>query len=470
MQVGSRTPDGKLGRSGRMAVVAARVCRWRVAGAALLAALILTAALSSGAGAAGNARGPRSGSTTQADRAKSLAAEVRHASNRKQRSKALRDVMRAVHIGVYKPNGARILRGDESGRKDFYLYSFDLRVIGDALDRGSQTSVSNLAQGLSSLSTSGKSVDGPTLGKILVDGVHSAVQNPSARLSLVPLLVRDLGLHHRHAYDLARGIPIDQPSLDALQRFLITADVSLTILRQIHHQAAPQSSGAQASGSPCESDFSGKAGDWPLFGKWGPSLKRKLSIEVALETAGVVIDGLQGSVLAFSVDVHGLGKYRVHADMGYPGHAAGNFEVGLRVKMLDDLGSTLVKCGRLAGAEFPPKGPIRGVPVAWSSPEDDVYGSELANWGEVTCPKVGCQRTDSNGEAWSKFQAGSYSDCYGGCIGQLALGHYDANPHYLSKFHNVLGVVAENLFPKDYTPHWEVRFQPCAPRVNGMKC
>jgi hypothetical protein len=156
--------------------------------------------------------------------------------------------------------------------------------------------------------------------------------------------------------------------------------------------------------------------------------------------------------------------------MGYPGHPAGKFEVGLKVVMRDDLGSGLVKCGKLAGAEFPPQGPIKGVRVGWSSPEDDAYGTELANWGEITCPEVGCQRTDSNGEAWSKFQAGSYSDCYAGCVGRLALGHYDANPHYLSKFGNIFGVVDEYLFPKDYTPHWEVLFQPCAPRIRGMKC
>jgi hypothetical protein len=431
----------------------------RVARSVLVAASILAGVVA--AGAVASPGGPPSASANQTERAKALAAEVRHADTKKQRSAALRDVMRAVNIGVYKPNGARILQGDESGRNDFYLYNFELDIMGSSLARNSQTSVDNLAQGLSSLATDGQTIDGSTLQTILVDGVQSAEQNPSAPQSLVPLLVRELGLHHQHKYDLAQGISTDKPTLDALQRFLITADVNLTLLRQIRQQSPASAPNAQASGHPCDSDFAGGVGEFSKFGKWGAGFVKKLS--APLKLAGVIIDGLQGSVLAFSVQVEGIGKYRVHADMGYPGHPAGKFEVGLRVKMLDDLGKILVKCGKLAGAELPPKGPIEGVRVGWSRPEDDIYGSELDDWGEVTCPKVGCQKTDSNGESLIKFQAGSYKAHYGN--GVLALGHFDGVAHYLTRFGNVIGVVDEYLVPKDYTPHWEVLFQPCAPRT-----
>jgi hypothetical protein len=129
--------------------------------------------------------------------------------------------------------------------------------------------------------------------------------------------------------------------------------------------------------------------------------------------------------------------------------------------MRDDLGTTIVKCGKLAGMEIPPKGPIEDMKVSWLRPEDDIYGSDLDQWGTVTCPKVGCKKTDGQGESWIHFKAMSYSAVYDS--GLLATGHFDGIANYLTSFGNVIGVVDEYLVPKDYTPHWSVLTHPCSP-------
>ncbi|MGO9972380.1 MAG: hypothetical protein ACLP01_06130 [Solirubrobacteraceae bacterium] len=64
--------------------------------------------------------------------------------------------------------------------------------------------------------------------------------------------------------------------------------------------------------------------------------------------------------------------------------------------MLDDLTSTTINCGALAGYTVPPQGPLSGVTVSWDE-------SKMPQYGTVTCD-TSCTSTNADGVATLHFQ------------------------------------------------------------------
>src|SRR5262249_2018580 len=102
----------------------------------------------------------------------------------------------------------------------FALYDFQLQAAADSLGRHDSISIAGLAQ---LYAQSGSSVDGGALARSLLAGIRGAAAKPGAPASLLGMIVRDLGLRHRPAIDLAKGVTATT-SLDPVQALLIAAD------------------------------------------------------------------------------------------------------------------------------------------------------------------------------------------------------------------------------------------------------
>jgi hypothetical protein len=161
------------------------------------------------------------------------------------RSKATLAIMRALHIPVVTASGKPVVVSPEpNAARRFALYDFELRGLGDAVARGPVTDLSGVSADLTraGLTLDGRGKPFPTqlLRVSLLGAVKQAVHRPRAGRSLLPLIVRQLGLLERPRYDLAgRKVPKAIP-LDGLQAWLITADIKISVLRHL-------SAGASAS-------------------------------------------------------------------------------------------------------------------------------------------------------------------------------------------------------------------------------
>ena len=81
------------------------------------------------------------------------------------------------------------------------------------------------------MTPAGNPLTAERLARALKAGTRAALARPRARLSVVPLLARELGRRQRRAYDLATA-PVPKLRFDALQTFLINADVAVSSSRR----------------------------------------------------------------------------------------------------------------------------------------------------------------------------------------------------------------------------------------------
>jgi hypothetical protein len=407
-------------------------------------------------------------SAGQATQAETLARQIVRADTTAERLQALRGVMATVGIGVYRGNGTRLVAGSEYGTDDFYLYDFELKSLAGALGRGARFNLKDLAEGLSSLRDAGDpKLGAAALRKALADGINSAQAAPDEELSLVPLIVDELGTERRrNRVRLASGTtPLREKSLDALQRFLIVADVALPLLRSAQEREATAASGASASLTeappethPCANSIGENGSEFFRFGKWGLGLIKRLGTPAKL--AGPIIDGIHGSILAFSVYVDMQSKSNQtlphYGHYGPNGHKPAEWTFTTRVIMLDDLGQTLTKCGWMAGVEFPPKGPLDRVHVVW-------FEGTLPQYGTVRACGRPCKFTNQNGVATLEW-IGAYDPCNRNVPRSCAGGtedHIDtvtSIAQYLSRFGNVLGYVAQTITPKFGVAAWSIEY------------
>jgi hypothetical protein len=420
--------------------------------------------------ASGHHRG-RSGrhrATSQARLAKWLVARLARARGTAARAKATLAMMRALHISVVSSSGKPIAISPEpNAARRFALYDFELRGLGNAVARGPVTDLAGVSAELTraglTLDATGKPFPPKLLRAALLGAVKQAVHRPRSGRSLLPLIVRQLGLVKHPRYDLARRkVPRAVP-LDALQAWLITADMEISVLRHVS-AGAHASSAAQTPRDPeartlsslrallgprtqpsslagnCEKlskaseelskkierALGGKIQKWiegkavgMIYDKVTETLGRKVTrwgirnlprwavrgtytVIKHLNLAKPILDALHGVLLAFSVDVRA-----VHERLGpvHWLHSAGDsghqmtFET--KVTMLDDYGELLVKCGSLAGFKMPPKGPMEGVLVGWT--EGEKTKPLWPDLGSVGCTVVCVTETGKDGIARLTF-------------------------------------------------------------------
>lgn len=426
--------------------------------------------------------------------AKRLIAGVKKARTPKAGYRALLGVMRELDIAVVTTAGRPLVATPEPGyARRFQLYDFELRALAAQLRRRQTATLADVATMLtrSGLSLAPKTAfPAELLSESVAETARDALRRPRSERSLLPLLVRELGL--ARGYDIARGMPGAKTPLDALQAWLVAADVTLPVLRLVPAGSAPRA-GARAQASSATDECAryneaaeklqeklgkdAEAKQWvvdkavgAIGDKVGDKLKRqgtrwairnlpRWAVRATYRTgqalAAGVVDGLHGSLLAFSVDVRAL-----HTSLGPTHwlHATGEsndltFEV--QVIMRDDLGKTAAKCGKAAGYDIPEKGPVPGVWVGWEQVDEALDPAQ----GRLECPTklagLCASQTGADGVARVVFKprkeslpgVGTERDKTGVLNGIAA---------YQGLGGNVLGTIAQFVSPKYAGTRWFV--------------
>jgi hypothetical protein len=400
-----------------------------------------------------------------------LAAWLYAAPNDEARYHALLKVMEVLRMGVYTSEGGEVQQGAERGPGDFYLYDFELRMMAASLGRednswGDQQIADTLDQ--VGYREDGQPFTAGQLNEILHDATNDSLDKPDEASSFLPLLVRELGLKHNPSYDLADDLDVDEARFDALQMTLILTALTLPVIAAEGPLETPASTLIADSNGILTAQPLGitdTCGDFKGEGQelW-PATKFFLTAVSVVSTIGkrVVgfIDVAHGSALAFSVQVKAMeddGEGYTHYDHG-PGDPGRNLKFRIEVRMLDDLGETLVKCGWLATADFPPQGPISGVRVQFNP-----FASGLEPHGTLDCTGMLCSKTtDLNGIATLTFDPKSETAPYGEGIEVLSTGDIEAIAWYQSRFKNIFGTLAQFVTPKADMFAWGVRHHGCA--------
>lgn len=444
------------------------------------------AALTAGSGNSPSISGPAPNSAAVA---KKLADKITRAKSDGARYQALLAVMDALNLGVYTPGGKAILRGAERGPKDFFLYDLELRMTARALARHEEWGISDLTSALAGMGIKpgGEPLPDNDVVAVISDGTRAAAAKTNDPRAVLPLLVRELGLRHRPSYDTARlgSYSVGRVRFDALQKLLILLDSTAPILRRAGlirgHAAldaysngpaafrAPAAECADVHGTPEKEGAGAKVGEY-LGEKLTETILEhasdffKQANEIA-ELAEKIVDGIHGSILAYSADVRSLGPSNQLTHYGPPGHAANGgkeLKFQLKVEMLDSLPGVDQKCGSIVHTKFPPKGPIAGVTVLWET-------SDLDQYGDLSCEGLICTtETGPDGIATLTFTPKKeFLPGVGMVVEQpgLAIG----TAFVQSRFGNALGTIAEVLAPKSGVTRWTVeRHKPRGYKFEGL--
>jgi hypothetical protein len=402
-----------------------------------------------------------------AELARTLAARIADAQSDPARQTALLQVMRALNIGVYTADGVAVLRGAERGPHDFYLYDFELGMMAASLGRHDAWSIADVTAALNEMGfrSDDKPLADEQFTSVLLAAAREADQTPADRLSLPLLLVRELGLRQPTAYDLLKEPKQDAVTFSALQKFLITIDIELPIVREAKIASGPSRLAAESNGvlqlkpvsqsSVCDSMVATVAKEGWGAGKLFITLTGVANIPVGtVGTAGaagaagatlnaaalaiVIVDSIHGAMLAYSVKVQELPEPRAtHYGHEAPGE---EFRFRVSVAMLDQLEEIVIKCGWLLGVEFPKKGGIPGVKMLWLNGGLDEHGT-------VIC-EANCKQTGPDGIATLVFQPKHELPFYGYGPQKTRVGMVMVLALYQSRHKNYLGSVAQLISPK----------------------
>jgi hypothetical protein len=403
--------------------------------------------------------------------ARQLAIEVLGADADEARYDALLKVMEMLRIGVYTSEGGEVQQGAERGPGDFYLYDFELRMMAASLGRGDNSwVVQQIADTLDQVGyrEDGQPFTAEDLNQIIHDATVDSLAAPEEESSFVPILVRELGVRHEMSYDLAEDLDVNDAQFDALQLTLILVSLTLPVIAEEGPLDAPASTLAAEFNGILTSQPVGLADcdDFRGVGNWGVRVLTTKFFETASKKVVAIakkvaafIDIYHGEQLALSVRVKALDSSvgPTHYDHG-SGSPGQNLEFRIEVRMLDDLGETLVECGWLAALNFPAQGGIPGVTVSFQT---DIQ-NELKDHGTLDCTGLLCDRTtDLNGIATLTFDPKSETEPYGQGIETEATGVVSGIAWYQSKFENLFGTLAQLLVPKYGSTRWFVRYHGC---------
>jgi hypothetical protein len=404
---------------------------------------------------------------------------------------ALIAIFDVLSIGVYKTDGTLILRGAEQDVADFYLYEPELITLTSSLLRGESDTIERLAARLGPAgirAEDNSTFDTSTVFAAIRGAVEAALSEPKLTDSLIPALVREIGLRSVKPYDLRTETDVDNVSLDALQQFLIVADLSLSLMKQYRPVSPvfwPDRTGNTSSLALTRSlsrlsDFNypehgsglrgvqphsgvGVACDqlqaelgkvikklWPV-GKVAISLSAasKKGLKSALALYPVLLEALNGIALTYSTKVEPV----VDTLDGHYGHEAEATPMLFQVKvtMLDSYPESLVKCGWLSGVDFPEKGSIAGIPIDWSG----ATSSNLAANGTFDCG-ADCTQTGADGVATLKFTPFRERNPFQGPL-VIASGPAFATADVLGGLsNNFIGALPYFLFPRRALFSWSV--------------
>jgi hypothetical protein len=402
--------------------------------------------------------------------ADALVKKLTAAGSRAAREKALLKLFGALHIGVYASRtGQPIVRGRETNKDDYYVYDYELTLLVGALDRKEMRSLADVAQVLTNMGMKpkGQPVDPDMLRRALVALVQGALHHTSDGTDILPLLIRDLGLHHSPSYDLATDVPLDKVQLDALQVELLLAGLLGPEIHRIANTKAAHATFRPHDLSACKliniatSPFNPNTwldlfgvhmhyvGDAAIAGQVSDFVQALTTAEHAVgavNLAYTALSGLHGMLLAYSIkieslpDLHPITHYGP-AGTGHEADAGKPIVFRARVTMQDDLGDKVVACLNSAGFTVPKKGPVENVPIDWHINDED-----LDSLGTITYQPAN-QKTGPDGIASMIFTPnGEAIPGFGEFVSKTG----GAEPRALwgMAFENLLGTVNEVITPK----------------------
>jgi hypothetical protein len=296
--------------------------------------------------AAGGAAGSRSASPSTL--AAGLASRVSSAKTAGARYQAALAIANALRFPVFTAAGKALSPRSRALPPSFNLYDFQLRVAADSLGRRDLMTVAGLAQ---LYSQAGVKIDGATLARQLSAGVRATAAKPGSQASLLGLIVRDLGLHHRPAVDLARSAtPTTQ--LDPLQALLIAADSAA------HARTGRALAVAARREDACPGSTEPGTAPSPLAGS-GNGIMRTLLLVQAQEITVVNTP---------SRETH-------YGPAGHAALAGKELRLGVKVVIKEKLPDA-IRCGLLGGdRDLPPPGPAKNRKIFWNALDLLKYGT-----------------------------------------------------------------------------------------------
>lgn len=302
----------------------------------LVIAAVLALAVAAGASA-------RSDAATPSSQAAQLAARASGAKTSAAKYQALLGIAKATGLPVLTAAGKPLTPRSRALPARFNLYDFQLQVAAASSARRDTLTIAGLAQ---LFDRAGAKIAAPKLAGQLRAGVRAATAKAGAPASLLGLIVRDLGLHHRPSVDLAKTATATT-QLDPLQTLLIAAD---TALHGTGARALAAETGSQSG--PCEDTTAPGTEPIPITGpqSWviGTELTRAL-------------------LLIQSTEVTVLNAPLRETHYGPAGHAAlagKTLRLGIHAEVKYKLPTSVI-CGLLAGKRFPLPGPLKNAAVFW---------------------------------------------------------------------------------------------------------
>lgn len=356
-----------------------------------------------------------------------LADQLWEAQDEQSATTALKELFRALGLGIYTPDGAPVLAGSERRAEDFFLYDFQVGILARAMIRRNGTLFREYANALEQnvrLATATKEI--PFARDLLVEGLHRRYQQAAAQpndpRSFLPLVVDGLARHHSTPTSLQEfdRHPADEFLLDPVQTFLVSLDIFVQPERPQRRLPAPTASAISplswlestvyAASPPCDKIL----GDPEKEGYWGTFLD---GLGELLESLG--LEGKVGTKIT-----KGVGRLNKGADVAqlailkygitltvtaeppklHLHHTGSEWEqIKLTAKVEFDPGKIpegVIKCGWLSGANIPRPGPVPDVTVEWSfqpSPQGvfEAHPKTLQAGRQVGS----LQKTDSQGKS-----------------------------------------------------------------------
>jgi len=416
------------------------------------------------------------------------------------RAAALVRILRAVKLGVYDgKTGKAVAKGLDTNKYDAYLFRSEVGTIASTLGGAKSFSTADLASFLTSALQPAEPFTTQGANELVGALVRYALANPKQPASVVPLLVRDLGLAHDQPADLSRAagaapVPLDGVQLELIETYLLYPIVHRGSQRHAAQLRRPAIRGtgvckvlkyALARFNPnsyLDSENAVHVLTDTLVGTAGAKIAGEIAEKLKLVATGTLLEaldavftilaGIHGSYLALTLELQSgppLVQGTAYGRSGLPGQ--GNpmhFRAQAVYHQL--LTPEDSECLAEMGFEMPEAASVAGMDVAWS--EEDTSGKPLDDHGklEFDLPGVFANgRTNEEGVSTINFTP---NDELVPGIGRVVTDTGAEVPRALwgFKFKNPLGAVTQVLFPL-LGPQisWTVQYhKPRGFKVSGM--
>lgn len=309
-------------------------------------------------------------------------------SNRESVNLGVWSLLNQIGIGVYKPNGEQVLAGSEISKDDFWLYDFEVPILGKmALDSPRPFSTYH-----SKMASFGLTMDADQFLALY----RNAYSDPANANAFLVRLYNEMGL-------VFEG----NPNISPLQQFLLTLDAfydpstnanrTAFVGRQLANKVGQSQQPVVGLGNPVVNicnDINLVIKN-PLY-KFIDGVKNLEILDPRDLLSAFLLYGSVSTNLALGSDA----THQVH-----PYESPKNIRVAARVLVDFQWPDELIACGSLAGVDFPEGGPMKDIVVNWSWDTDLVTKHGWWNWWDghiaMAAPRT---KTDSEGFSYIEFE------------------------------------------------------------------